>query len=137
MVYLLLRTDKSLKSWLFQVARNRCLDQLRHKKVAHFSELEMGNDEDELPPLFAIPASGPLPEELAERHDLQDRLRYAIQLQPPKYRTIVFLRYSSQLSFSEIGQVLHMPEATAKTYFQRAKPRPRANLQEWVERVKR
>jgi RNA polymerase sigma-70 factor (ECF subfamily) len=97
----------------------------------------MGNDEDELAPLFAIPDSGPLPEELAERHDLQNRLQQAIQLLPPKYRTIVFLRYSSQLSFSEIGAVLHMPEATAKTYFQRAKPILRANLWEWAESVKR
>jgi RNA polymerase sigma-70 factor (ECF subfamily) len=132
-----LRTDKSLKSWLFQVARNRCVDELRRKRLVHFSELEAGNDEDELTPLFAIPDSSPLPEELAERHDLQDRLRSAIQLLPPKYRTIVFLRYSSQLSFSEIGEVLQMPEATAKTYFQRAKPLLRANLQEWAEYVKR
>lgn len=133
----ILRTDRSLKSWLFQVARNRCVDELRRKRVAHFSELEAGNEEDELPPLFAVPDSSPLPEELAERHDLQLRLRSAIQSLPPKYRTIVFLRYSSQMSFSEIGALLQMPEATAKTYFQRAKPMLRANLQKWVEYVKR
>jgi len=34
----------------------------------------------------------------------------------------VLLRYASQLSYAEIGRVLHMPEATAKTYFQRVKP---------------
>jgi DNA-directed RNA polymerase specialized sigma24 family protein len=31
------------------------------------------------------------------------------------------LRYTSQLSFAEIGRTLNMPEATAKTYFHRAK----------------
>ena len=47
---------------------------------------------------------------------------------PPRYRSVVFLRYASQLSFSDIGRALNMPEATAKTYFQRAKPLLRAAL---------
>ena len=117
-----LRTDKPLKAWLFQVARNRCLDELRRKRVIHFSELESVNDDEELSPLAAIPDNGPLPEELAEQSDLQYRLQGAIQTLPIKFRSVVLLRYAGQLSFSEIGQTLNMPEATAKTYFQRAKP---------------
>ena len=116
-----LRTDKPLKAWLFQVARNRCLDELRRKRVIHFSELESVNDDEELSPLAAIPDNGPLPEELAEQSDLQYRLQDAIQTLPIKFRSVVLLRYAGQLSFSEIGQTLNMPEATAKTYFQRAK----------------
>jgi DNA-directed RNA polymerase specialized sigma24 family protein len=55
-------------------------------------------------------------------------LHEAIQTLPVKFRAVVLLRYASQLSFSEIGQALNMPEATAKTYFQRAKPLLRAAL---------
>ena len=123
-----LRTDKPLKAWLFQVARNRCLDELRRKRAIHFSELETTNDDDELSPLAAIPDNSPLPEELAERHDLQRCLREAIETLPIKFRMVVLLRYTGQLSFGEIGQALEMPEATAKTYFQRAKPLLRAAL---------
>src|SRR5437667_11702971 len=123
-----LRTDKPLKAWLFQVARNRCLDELRRKHAIHFSELEAINDDEELSPLAAIPDSGPLPEELAERSDLQQHLHNAIQTLPIKFRSVVLLRYAAQLSFSEIGQALNMPEATAKTYFQRAKPLLRTTL---------
>ena len=123
-----LRTGDPLKAWLFQVARNRCLDELRRKHAIYFSELESANDEDELSPLAAMPDTGPLPEELAEHHDLQECLQRAIEALPPKFRSVVLLRYASQLSFSEIGQVLAMPEATAKTYFQRAKPLLRAAL---------
>jgi RNA polymerase sigma-70 factor (ECF subfamily) len=47
---------------------------------------------------------------------------------PPKFRSVVLLRYAGQLSFSEIGKTLSMPEATAKTYFQRARPLLRAAL---------
>jgi RNA polymerase sigma-70 factor (ECF subfamily) len=123
-----LHTDKPLKAWLFQVARNRCLDELRRKHAIHFSELEAGTDDDELSPLDAMPDTSPLPEEMAERSDLQMTLQKAIQKLPPKFRAVVVLRYSSQLSFSEIGHTLNMPEATAKTYFQRAKPLLRAAL---------
>ena len=128
-----LRTDKPLKAWLFQVARNRCLDELRRKRVIHFSELESVNDDEELSPLAAIPDNGPLPEELAEQSDLQQRLQEAIQTLPLKFRSVVLLRYAGQLSFSEIGQTLNMPEATAKTYFQRAKPLLRTALMNQVQ----
>jgi RNA polymerase sigma factor (sigma-70 family) len=128
-----LRTGEPLKAWLFQVARNRCLDELRRKRAIHFSELETTSDEDEISPLAAIPDSHPLPEELAECHDLQQHLRQAIQALPPKFRSVVALRYASQLSFAEIGQILNMPEATAKTYFQRAKPLLRAALSSYFQ----
>jgi len=123
-----LRTGDPLKAWLFQVARNRCLDELRRKRAIHFSELEAGNDEDDLSPLAIMPDTRPLPEEIAERHDLQSALRNAIEGLPPKFRAVVLLRYTGQLSFSEIGKTLNMPEATAKTYFQRARPLLRTAL---------
>ncbi len=125
-----LRTGEPLKAWLFQVARNRCLDELRRKRVVHFSELQTAYEEEDLSPLSIIPDTSPLPEDIAERHDLQHILQGAIAELPPKFRAVVLLRYASQLSFSEIGRALQMPEATAKTYFQRAKPLLRTALRD-------
>lgn len=125
-----LHTDGTLKAWLFQVARNCCLDELRRKRSIHFSELEASNDDEELSPLAIMPDKQPLPDEMAERHDLQQALHAAIDALPPKFRSVVLLRYVGQLSFSEIGKTLKMPEATAKTYFQRARPLLRASLAE-------
>jgi RNA polymerase sigma factor (sigma-70 family) len=123
-----LRIGEPLKAWLFQVARNRCLDELRRKRAVHFSELEPEGSDDDLSPLAIMPDKHPLPEEIAERHDLQRALHRAIDDLPPKFRSVVLLRYAGQLSFSEIGKALNMPEATAKTYFQRARPLLRAAL---------
>jgi len=125
-----LRTGEPLKAWLFRVARNRCLDELRRKRIIHFSELQTPGEDEDLSPLAIIPDASPLPEEIAERHDLQQILQHAISGLPPKFRMVVSLRYASQLSFAEIGQALEMPEATAKTYFQRAKPLLRAALKQ-------
>jgi RNA polymerase sigma factor (sigma-70 family) len=116
-----LETRDSFKSWLFHVARNCCVDELRrrHRYAIHFSQLE--KSQDELVVLYDIPDPEPLPEEMAERRDLQALLQEAILALPLKFRSVVILRYSSQMSFVEIGQVLSMPESTAKTYFYRAK----------------
>jgi RNA polymerase sigma-70 factor, ECF subfamily len=123
-----LKTHKPLKSWLFQVARNRCLDELRRKRVVRFSELDTYNEEDEVEMFAFVQDPRPLPEEIAEHHDVQDRLLSAIKSLPPRFRSVVFLRYARQLTFPEIGRTLGMPEATAKTYFARAKPLLRASL---------
>jgi RNA polymerase sigma-70 factor (ECF subfamily) len=130
-----LRTGEPLKAWLFRVARNRCLDELRRKRVVHFSELQASNEDEDLSPLAIIPDTSPLPEDIAERHDLQHILQQAIDNLPPKFRAVVLLRYASQLSFAEIGRALEMPEATAKTYFQRAKPLLRATLKSQAQVV--
>src|SRR5438105_13091007 len=118
-----LRTDKPLKAWLFQVARNRCLDELRRRHAIHFSELEIAIDDEYLSPLAAIPDNSPLPEELAEQSDLQEHLQTAIQTLPIKFRSVVLLRYAGQLSFSECGQTLNMSKTTAKTYIKLSKSR--------------
>jgi RNA polymerase sigma factor (sigma-70 family) len=131
-----LSTDVPLKAWLFRVAHNRCLDELRcarrKQQVISFSALQESAEDDEFSLWATIPDPSPLPEEVAERHDLQALLQQAIDTLPPKYRSIVLLRYVGQLTFIEIGQALHMPTATAKTSFQRSKPLLRAALAEKV-----
>jgi RNA polymerase sigma-70 factor (ECF subfamily) len=123
-----LKKDKPLRSWLFQVARNRCLDELRRKRSIPFSTLEVSEEEEEGSWLASLRDPAPQPEEVAEHHDLQEKLRRAIDGLSPRYRSVVRLRYCGQQSFAEIGRALNIPEATAKTYFQRAKPLLRAAL---------
>jgi RNA polymerase sigma-70 factor, ECF subfamily len=123
-----LHTGTPFKSWLFRVARNRCLDELRRKHAIHFSELQMPGDEENPSPLALLPDTSPLPEEVAERHDLQRISQEAINQLPLRYRAVVLLRYVGQFSFSEIGCILEMPEPSVKTYFQRAKPLLRTML---------
>src|SRR5438876_7202234 len=65
----ILLTNVSLKGWLFQVARHRCLDELRRRRrraEISFSDLEWKYTEEELSPIEAITDHEPLPEEVAE-----------------------------------------------------------------------
>jgi RNA polymerase sigma factor (sigma-70 family) len=123
-----LRTHEPLKPWLFQVARNSCLDELRRKRAIAFSQLEVTDGEDDLSPMAILPDTDPLPEEVAELHELQFVLRQAIDELPLKFRQVVLLRYIGRFSFVEISTILNMPQATAKTYFQRARPLLRKTL---------
>jgi RNA polymerase sigma factor (sigma-70 family) len=127
----ILLTNVSLKGWLFQVAHNRCLDELRRRRrraEAPFSTLAWEYRDEDLSPIEAIPDPDPLPEEVAERIDLYCLLHEAIASLPPKFRPIVQLRCFRQLSFAEIGRMLNMPENTVKTYFYRSLPRLRRAL---------
>lgn len=122
------RLDFAFRPWLYRVARNKCIDLLRRKRTLPFSMLD--GDDDSVPLQDSVPDTDPLPDELAERADLQRILHEAIGALPLKYRTVVTLRYVADLTFGEIGESLGLPENTVKTHFQRAKAMLRERLKQ-------
>jgi RNA polymerase sigma factor (sigma-70 family) len=116
-----LRPGGTLKAWLSRVAHNRCIDELRRRRPIFLSEIPSAPYEDDGSFLTALPDPDPLPQEQVEQHELREVLLEAIEMLPPHFRKVVRLRYAIQLSFREIAQALGIPEATAKTYFFRAK----------------
>ena len=77
-------------------------------------------DEDEYSPHITLIDRDLQSDEQVELLELRQQILEAIETLPTPYRAIVLLRYTNQLSYREIGQMLHMPESTAKTYFYRA-----------------
>lgn len=118
----------SFKSWAFVITRNKCLDQLRKRRMLTFTQLEF--EDPEQSELEEIYDPTPLPQDLMEIQHTRQILKEAIATLPNRYRAVVMLRYTSDLSFNQIGQLLNIPEGSAKTFFQRAKLQLRRYLKD-------
>jgi RNA polymerase sigma-70 factor, ECF subfamily len=114
-----------ISPWLFRVARNRCIDVIRRRRTVPLGV----PDESGESTLRAEPADDePLPEELAERADLQQLLSRAIAALPATYAEVVALRYAGDRSFAEIAEILNCDEGAARVRFHRAKALLRREL---------
>jgi RNA polymerase sigma-70 factor, ECF subfamily len=104
-------STRRLSSWLFRIAHNTTLDALRRSKP---EVLELDGLRDGDPPAPGAP--DPL-----EQAALGATLKRALLTLRPAYRAAIALRYDQQLPFDEIGQILGVPEVTARTYVHRAR----------------
>lgn len=120
------KPELPFRPWIYVIARNKCLDHLKRRKALNFSALSTTDTDDRAEE--RVQDGQPLPEDLAETADLRDILHQAIGGLPARYRAVVALRYSTDLTFAEIGVVLDLPENTVKTHFQRAKAMLRTAL---------
>jgi RNA polymerase sigma-70 factor (ECF subfamily) len=116
--------------WLFRVARNRCIDIIRRRRTVPLGlPDESGENTLQIEPTD----DDPLPDELAERADLQRLLASAIAALPPSYSEVVALRYAGDRSFAEIAMILDCDEGAARVRFHRAKALLRRQLRSLVE----
>lgn len=88
--------EPHLRAWLFKVCRNRAIDIRRDKRQAE-SVAEM----DEL-----MQTEQALPSEAFERKEAMRRVVGALDTLPDKQREAVLLKFSGDLSYQEIAEVL-------------------------------
>ncbi|WHY78356.1 RNA polymerase sigma factor [Neobacillus sp. WH10] len=94
-----LENSQALKSWFFRIVVNTSLDLLRKKKK------EMVVDDD------TIEFFSPKKNDTYENVDLTKLLNEL----PPKYRTVIILKFFEDLKIREIAEVLNEKENTIKT----------------------
>jgi RNA polymerase sigma-70 factor (ECF subfamily) len=125
-----LDVHEPLAPWLFRVARNRCIDVIRRRRTV---PLTVTDDADNSLHALEPADDEPLPDELAERADLQRLLTRAIAALPPTYSEVVALRYAGDRSFAEIAQILECDEGAARVRFHRAKAVLRRELHSLID----
>lgn len=109
-------TTRRFSSWLLRIAHNTAVDALRRAKGQPVAIGALRNADGGPPEPPAPAAPDPV-----EQHDLGRALDAALSRIRPEYRAAVVLRYHESLSYEEIGAVLQLPEATARTYVHRAR----------------
>ncbi len=101
----------TVSSWIFGIARNKALSELRRRRPEPLQDETSARLED----------PGPTPERAAQHTDLSRRLAAAVDQLAPDYREVVHLAHYQELSVREIADVLDCPEATVKTRMFRAR----------------
>jgi RNA polymerase sigma factor (sigma-70 family) len=118
------------RAWLFAIARNAALDELRRRRRRPQDELDHEHTSGRGTALDAARASqaqehGDAGEEL-ERAERRATVRAALAALPLREREVVLLKFHGQLSNAELARALGISESNAGTRVHRALTRLRA-----------
>ncbi len=124
------RGDSSFSTWLYRIAKNVCLDEIRRrqrKPVYHLDEpvtTPTGQIQRQLPD------ESPAPDEVVVEHEKRRAIEEALGKLPPHHRTVIVLRDIQGLSYNEIAEILKVKLGTVKSRLYRARSSMSAVLQE-------
>ncbi len=130
--------SRALGTWLYKVAKNRCLMNRRKSKFAPKEELsleELMPDRAELARLDGLTSI--TPESLAIRDEQGERLRQAIRRLPPHYRIVLVLRDMEGLTDEEAAEIIGLRPGTIRVRLHRARLFVRRELAKANEGAKR
>ena len=117
-----LREQASMRSWLYRIATNLCMDHLRRRsrvKRIFGIEISLGGspDADEPPRDIAQPMALAELEGVAER----DHIALALKRMPDKYAVCLLLHSLQGLSYREIADVVGVTPGAAAVRLSRAR----------------
>ncbi len=130
------RGEAQLGTWIYRIATNFALMQLRKRKVPLYSLEEYNLDESRDLGVFNRSLAED-PEALVLNAELRQVMEEAIEALPPKYKTAFVLKDLEGLSLQQIAEMLELNVATVKTHIHRARLFLRDRLADYVERGKR
>lgn len=111
-------TTRRFSTWVFQIARNTCIDEHRRRKRRAWDE----------PPEVVDPGPGPLHE--VSGNQRAELVTAAMDKLPPMYREVLVMYHFEHLKYVEIAEVLAVPLGTVMNRIFRARKRLRALFEE-------
>ena len=125
------RVAVEVKPWLFRIARNACVDELRRRQLVRWEPLDRGRrtergDETPILPPGLLSTEAHDPEREVLRIERAALVRRALRRLPSRYRACLLLREAEGLSCEEIGSRLRLSSGAVRTTLCRARQRLRA-----------
>jgi RNA polymerase sigma-70 factor (ECF subfamily) len=118
-------------SWIFKIASNLAIDQLRKKEpetVSLEGSRHASTAEQQEATRIQIESRDENPEESLEAKELGAGIEHAVGQLRPEYRTAIILRHVEGRPYEEIAQIMDVPLGTVKTYIRRARLELRETL---------
>jgi RNA polymerase sigma-70 factor (ECF subfamily) len=123
------KPQAKFRTWLFTIATNLCLNELRDiknsSKLVDLSDLH----EQEYP--IAAPATFS-PEKAAQNAELSMAVRKAIQNLPENQRIAIVLRQYNDFSYNEISKIMDISTSAAESLIQRARQNLKKSLSSFL-----
>ncbi|MGH9686442.1 MAG: RNA polymerase sigma factor [Candidatus Acidiferrales bacterium] len=108
------RGSSSLKTWLYRVAVRQALNHRRWCWRHHRQQVSIEGDEGQNRPIDLMDAKA-TPFDQCAAHEMQAKVRKALAMVPPKFRSAVILRDLEGLAYEEIAEVLEVSVGTVKS----------------------
>jgi RNA polymerase sigma-70 factor (ECF subfamily) len=105
--------DASFSTWLYTIARNTVLSELRKQRSSNISLDESG--------YVPVAPSEVAPEQAILRNEKVNLVRIAINSLPEKQRSALILREYDQLDYQEIAKILDQSVSSVKSLLFRAR----------------
>jgi RNA polymerase sigma factor (sigma-70 family) len=116
--------DASFSTWLYTIARNTVLSELRKQRSAHVSL-----DDASYIPMAPLEAT---PEQSLLRNEKVAKVREAINRLPEKQRSALILREYDGLDYQEIANILGQTVSAVKSLLFRARSSVKAQMEPYM-----
>ncbi|MFN8437417.1 MAG: sigma-70 family RNA polymerase sigma factor [Cytophagales bacterium] len=113
--------EYTFSTWLFRIATNNCIDFLRKKKLSTMSIDGTFKDDNGDDVGMDIKDGNLDPENESIKLEKIEIVQQLVSKLPPKYQTLVRMRYFEELSYEEIAVELDAPLGTVKAQLHRAR----------------
>jgi RNA polymerase sigma factor (sigma-70 family) len=116
-------TDRPIafKPWVYEIAKNACIDEFRRTKRS--KEVPLESDDDRESPAQVLVSNGSSPDTALERRQQLDDLRGAFRGLSDNHHKILVLRELEGLSYTEIGRRMDMTRPVVESTLFRARRR--------------
>jgi len=113
------RGDSTFSTWIYRVAVNLCITELRRRSRNRFQLIEDVLHTEEA--TLMQEETGPTPDEAIALDEDRRVVHQVLRTLPPDYRAIMVLRHFEQLAYEEIADVLGLSLSQVKTRLFRAR----------------
>jgi RNA polymerase sigma-70 factor (ECF subfamily) len=117
------RFQSKASTWLARITYNTCINFLQKKRTPLF--------DDKTPETLTIEDiadSDELPDDWVSKRDMAKHIEEEIQKLPLRHRTALTLYHLHGLHYTEIGQIMDLPESSVKSYLFRGRQQLKVSM---------